>query len=258
MGVGLEVVEELLRAFMAKKFGGSKGEKMGLFFFRHRIRLFCFMALIFGVFSVFAQEKTVQSSLVLARLKYQGGGDWYNDPSAIPNLCRFLKENTNVDVAEEEANVSVLEESLFSYPILFLTGHGRIAFSQEEAERLRKYLLYGGFLYADDDYGMDSFFRATMKQIFPERPTVELPFSHGIYHIHYRFDSGLPKIHEHDNKPPQGFGIFDDAGRLMVFYTYETNISDGWADPEVHNDPQEKREAALRMGTNIVLWALMH
>jgi len=130
--------------------------------------------------------------------------------------------------------------------------------SDEEIDRFRNYLLHGGFLYADDDYGMDKYFREIMKKVFPDRSLIELPFSHGIYQIQFQFDNGLPKIHEHDEKPPQGFGIFDDTGRLMVYYTMETNISDGWADPEVHNDPPEKREAALRMGANIIIWALLH
>jgi hypothetical protein len=208
--------------------------------------------------SLHAQVTEESSEWAIARIKYRGGGDWYNDPSAIPNLCRYLKTHAGVDVAEEEAKVDLTDESLFSHPILFLTGHGRIQLSDEEASRLRLYLIRGGFLYADDDYGMDKSFREAMKKVFPGRPIVELPFSHGIYHIHYKFDNGLPKIHEHDEKPPQGFGIFDDDGRLMVFYTYETNLSDGWADPRVHNDPPEKREAALRMGVNIMVWALLH
>lgn len=205
-----------------------------------------------------AQQRKESSSPVIARVKYRGGGDWYNDPSAIPNLCRYLKIQTGVDVAEYEAKVSLMDETLFSYPILFLTGHGRISLSEEEVERLRTYLYRGGFLYADDDYGMDTFFKEVMRKVFPDKPLVELPFSHGIYHIHYSFDHGLPKIHEHDNNPPQGFGIFDDTGRMMVFYTYETNLSDGWADPMAHKDPPEKRDAALRMGVNIVLWAFLN
>ena len=204
------------------------------------------------------QSREESSSLMIARVKYRGGGDWYNDPSAIPNLCRYLKSHTGVDVAEEEAQVSLIEESLYTFPILFLTGHGRILLSDEEIDRFRNYLLHGGFLYADDDYGMDKYFREIMKKVFPDRSLIEMPFSHGIYQIQFQFDNGLPKIHEHDEKPPQGFGIFDDTGRLMVYYTMETNISDGWADPEVHNDPPEKREAALRMGANIIIWALLH
>ena len=214
--------------------------------------------MIFFLPSGLAQGREESSSLTIARVKYRGGGDWYNDPSAVPNLCRYLETHTGVDVSGEEARISLTDETLFSYAILYLTGHGRISLAQEEADRLRTYLLTGGFLYADDDYGMDTSFRAAMKKVFPDRQWVELPFSHGIYRIHYRFDHGLPKIHEHDNKPPQGFGIFDDTGRLMVFYTYETNLSDGWVDPQVHKDPPEKREAAFRMGVNIVLWALLH
>ncbi len=228
------------------------------FFIRRISPLIWAMELVFFSFSVLAQGREEASSLIIARVKYRGGGDWYNDPSAVPNLCRYLKSHAGVDVSEEEAQVSLMDETLFSYPIFFLTGHGRISITDEEAGHLRMYLLKGGFLYADDDYGMDPSFRAAMKQVFPDRQLVELPFSHEIYRIHYRFDHGLPKIHEHDNNPPQGFGIFDDTGRLIVFYTYETNLSDGWADPEVHKDLPEKREAALRMGVNIMLWALLH
>jgi len=220
-------------------------------------RLFFWTALCFASAGV-TQSSRESSALTIARVKYDGGGDWYNDPSAIPNLCEFIQKETNIDINTDEAKISILDESLFIYPILFLTGHGKITLNDEEAERLRNYLLQGGFLYADDDYGLDSYFRKVMQQVFPDRPLVELPFSHDIYHVHFQFDHGLPKIHEHDNKPPQGFGILDDRDRLMVFYTYETNISDGWADPQVHEDPPEKREAALRMGLNIIVYALMH
>lgn len=196
--------------------------------------------------------------LVVARVKYGGGGDWYNDPSAIPNLARFVNQQTGLVMREEEDRISLSDERLFSYPFLFLTGHGRIALTDNEIKRIRKYLLSGGFLYVDDDYGLDTYIRDIMKKVFPERDFQELPFSHGIYRMHYKFDQGLPKIHEHDNKAPRGFGLFDESGRLMVFYTFETNLSDGWADPGVHQDPPEKREAAMRMGANILLWALLH
>lgn len=214
--------------------------------------------MILSLTMAFAQENQESSLLVIARVKYQGGGDWYNDPSAIPNLCAFVRRNTHVDISLEEAQVSLTDEKLFSYPFLFLTGHGQLSLSDEESTQLRNYLLHGGFLYADDDYGLDETFRKAMKKVFPKRELIELPFSHGIYSIHFRFDNGLPKIHEHDNKPPQGFGIFDDEGRLMVYYTYETNISDGWVDPEIYEDPPEKREAALKMGTNILIWSLLN
>ncbi len=196
-------------------------------------------------------------AFTIARVRYAGGGDWYNDPSAIPNLLKFMGEQTNVRVARDQVVVSIMDEKLFSYPVLYLTGHGRIVFSPQEVERLRHYLTHGGFLYADDDYGMDSFFRSEMAKVFPDKRLVELPFSHEIYHMHFHFPQGLPKIHEHDGKPPQGFGLFHE-GRLVVYYTYETNISDGWVDPEVHGDPPEKRLEALQMGTNIMLYALTH
>ena len=196
--------------------------------------------------------------LVMARVKYGGGGDWYNDPSAIPNLARFITANTRVEVAPAEAVVALTDETLFSYPVIFLTGHGRIVLSREEVERLRNYLLHGGFLYADDDYGMDSYFRQAMEAVFPDRALEEIPFSHPVYHIHFSFPKGPPKIHEHDNKAPRGFGIRDDGGRLMVYYTFESNLSDGWVDSRVHGDPPDIREKALKMGTNIILYAILH
>ncbi len=208
----------------------------------------------------FAQAEKVNptpnpSAFTIARLKYGGGGDWYWGSSAIPNMHRFLKENTNIPVAEEEVRVSVMDEDLFSYPFLFLTGHGNIKFTDQELDRLANYLTHGGFLFANDSYGLkDAFFRE-IKRLFPDKDLVELPFSHGIYHCYYDFPNGLPKIHKHDEKPPQGLGLFDD-GRLIVFFVYESDIGDGWEDPQVHNDPPEKREAALKMGTNIITWAL--
>ncbi len=174
------------------------------------------------------------------------------------NLCRFINQETFIQLSCEEKHIALTDETLYTIPFLFLTGHGRISFTETESERLRHYLLNGGFLYADDDYGMDTHFKAAMNQVFPERELVELPFDHGIYSIHFQFPAGLPKIHEHDNKPPQGFGIFDDNRRLMVFYTYETNLSDGWSDTAVHDNPPEKRKAALKMGVNIVVWAFLN
>lgn len=206
----------------------------------------------------YGQNSHDSSALTIARLKYRGGGDWYNDPSAVPNLCRFLNNQTRLDITENEVSVAPEDDALFAHPLLFMTGHGRIQLSPAEVERLRLYLIRGGFLYADDDYGLDPYFRQMMASIFPDRPIVELPFSHPIYSIHFQFPDGLPKIHEHDDKAPQGFGIFDDAGRLMVFYTYETNLSDGWADPDVHGDSPDVRRKALEMGANIILWALLN
>lgn len=212
---------------------------------------FILFALLLPVTSYGAGEFTI------ARLKYSGGGDWYNDPSVIPNMLKELGKRTNVRVAKDQVVVDLSSKELFSHPLLYMTGHGRIDFSAQEAKRLRDYLIHGGFLYADDDYGMDKYFRQEIKKVFPKRELIELPFSHPIYHCHYSFPHGLPKIHKHNGRPPQGLGIFYE-GRLVVFYTYETNISDGWADPEVHHDPPAKREEAFKMGVNIMVYALTH
>ena len=214
-----------------------------------------FLSLMLFGWSLTAQIAEKKSLFTIARLEYHGGGDWYNDPSAIPNLLDFIRKQTNIPTAADEKKVSILDEELFSYPILFMTGHGRISFSEEEARRLRNYLTHGGFLYADDDYGMDKYFRAVMKQVFPDKEMVELPFTHPIYHVHFKFNNGLPKIHEHDGGPPHGYGIFHQ-GRMVVFYSFNTNISDGWVDPEVHKDPEDVRQKALQMGTNIIIYAL--
>ena len=204
-----------------------------------------------------AQLKEPPVEFTIARLKYSGGGDWYSDPSSLPNLLRFIKKHTNMAVAEEEARVSINDKELFFYPYLYITGHGNISFSDEVAQRLRQYLEHGGFLHADDNYGMDPSFRREMKKVFPDKEMIELPFSHGIYHSHFDFPNGLPKIHEHDGGPPHGYGLFHE-GRLVVFYSFNTDLGDGWEDGTVHNDPEEKRIAALKMGTNIVVWAMTH
>ncbi len=192
----------------------------------------------------------------ICRVKYSGGGDWYSDPSSLPNLLKFIKTNTNIAIAQEEARVSVEDEELFNFHYLYITGHGNIRFSEKEIIRLRLFLLGGGFLHADDNYGMDKSFRREMKRIFPDKEWVELSFDHPIYHTLYDFPNGLPKIHEHDGKPPQGFGLFD-GDRLMAFYTYECDLGDGWEDPDVHKDPIKKHQAALKMGANIFLYALL-
>jgi len=206
---------------------------------------------------MFAQTTNSTSAFKIARLKYSGGGDWYNGPTEEPNLLRFIKQHTLVDVEPTYEFVEIMSDKLFSYPFVFMTGHGNIAFSDNEVRRLRTYLENGGFLYADDDYGMDQAFRREIKKVFPDQKLVELPFSYGLYHCQFDFPNGVPKIHEHNGKPPQAFGLFHN-GRLVVLYTYETNPSDGWDDPDVHNDPPEKREEALRFGTNIVVWTLTH
>jgi hypothetical protein len=194
----------------------------------------------------------------IARLKYGGGGDWYSNPSSLPNLLEALAARTPISVAStEEARVEPMAEDLFNYPLLYMNGHGTVRFTNEEARRLRAYLDSGGFLWADDNYGMDKSFRQEIRKVFPEAGLVELPFSHEIYHGVYEFPSGLPKIHKHDGKAPQGLGILS-GGRLVVFYTYECDIGDGLEDAEVHSDPPEKREAALRFAVNLVHYVMTH
>ena len=220
-------------------------------------RIRSFLILVGLSIVLISGESEAQDKFTIARLKYRGGGDWYNDPSAIPNLLKFIGQETLIEVDEDERKVSLLSEDLYSHPLLFMTGHGKIVFSQEEVKRLRHFLTHGGFLYADDDYGMDTFFRAEIKKVFPDKELVELPFSHEIYHSHFDFKSGLPKIHEHDGEPPRGYGIFHES-RLVVFYTYSSNISDGWPESRVHGNPEHVRTMALKMGVNIVVYVLNH
>ncbi|MDZ4181476.1 MAG: DUF4159 domain-containing protein [Candidatus Cloacimonadaceae bacterium] len=191
-----------------------------------------------------------------ARLQYDGGGDWYNDPEVLPNLARFVNAQLNTSFPIDQSVVKAGDAKLFEYPFVYLTGHGNIRFSDREIENLRQWMLRGGFLYADDDYGMDQSFRREIKRVFPEYALTELDPSFPLFRSFYDFSSGLPKIHKHDEKPPQAFGIFDENGRLMMLYTYESNISDGWADYETHKNPAEVRETALRFGTNIVYYVL--
>jgi len=202
-----------------------------------------------------AQTKRIESQFRIARLKYSGGGDWYNDPSAEVNLLTFAKQHAGIDTDPKYEFVEISNDNFFSYSLIFMTGHGNATFSEYEIKRLRAYLENGGFLFIDDDYGMDKAIRREMKKVFPEYDFVELPYSYGLYSCMFPFPNGVPKTHEHDNKSPQGLGIFY-KGRLVIYYTYESNPSDGWADPEVHNDPPEKREEALKFGTNIIVWSL--
>lgn len=197
------------------------------------------------------------SGFKIARLKYNGGGDWYNDPSGEVNLLKFTARNTNIKTNPVYEFVDLTSGNIFAYPFLFMTGHGNIVFSDNDAAKLKLYLENGGFLYVDDDYGLDKAFRREIKKVFPDKDLVEIPFNYGLYHCVFDFNSGPPKTHEHNNKPPQGFGIFYN-NRLCVYYTFESNPSDGWVDPEVHKDPPEKREEALRFGTNIITWVLMN
>ncbi len=187
----------------------------------------------------------------LALLKYKGGGDWYANPTALPNLIKFCNENLKTNLAAEPVNVEPGSRDIFNYPFVHMTGHGNVVFTPVEAQNLRDYLLAGGFLHADDNYGLAAAFRREMKKVFPEDEFVELPWEHPVFHQKYDFSQGLPKIHEHDAKRPQALGIIKE-GRLVVLFTFETDLGDGWEDPEVHNDPENKRRQALQMGANII------
>lgn len=213
-----------------------------------------FISILF-FFSLVEINSQSTGAFAIARLKYGGGADWYNDPSAEVNLLNFIKQNTNIKVDARYQFVDISSDEIFAYPFLFMTGHGNVVFSGDDVRRLRTYFENGGFLYIDDDYDLDKALRSEMKKVFPENDFIELPFSHPIYNIVYRFENGVPKTHKHDEKPPQGLGIFVGE-RLAVYYTYESNPSDGWADAEVHNNPPGVREEALKFGTNIVVFAL--
>jgi hypothetical protein len=192
-----------------------------------------------------------QTSVQIALLKYAGGGDWYANPTALPNLIQFCNDNLDTQINTEYATVDVGSREIFNYPLVHMTGHGNVVFSNNDIKNLREYLTAGGFLHISDNYGLDEFIRREMKRVFPESEFLELPFDYPIYHQKYNFDRGLPKIHEHDNKEPQGFGLFIED-RLVCFYDYECDLSDGWEDPAVHNDSQSTRTKALQMGANIV------
>lgn len=193
--------------------------------------------------------------MTIARLQYDGGGDWYANPSSLTNLLAAIRERTTFPVESAEARIALTSEDLWDYPFLHLTGHGNIRLSETEIARLRTHLHRGGFLHADDNYGLDESFRREIVRVFPDRPLVEVPLSHPVYSIVYTFPSGLPKVHEHDGKPPRGYGIFI-GGRLAVFYSHESDLGNGWEDATVHNDSPDVREAALRMGVNLFTYAV--
>lgn len=187
----------------------------------------------------------------IALLKYSGGGDWYANPTSLPNLILFCNNNLKTNIYPEPSTVELSTSEIFNFPFIHVTGHGNIIFSENEATNLRTYLEGGGFLHVDDNYGIDEYFRREMKKVFPEKELIELPPSHPIFHQKYSFNEGLPKVHEHDKKPPQAFGLFIEE-RMVCLYTYECDLGDGWEDADVHNDPAETREKALKMGANII------
>jgi hypothetical protein len=215
-------------------------------------KLYPLIIILFFTASVnFAQS----GSIKVARLVYQGGGDWYANPTSLPNLVKFCNQNINTNIAPPE-DVEVGSPNIFNYPFIHMTGHGNVVFSADEIENLRNYLFSGGFLHIDDNYGMDVYIRTELKKVFPEYDLVELPFSHPIFHQKFDFKNGLPKIHEHDGKRPQAFGIIHN-GRLILLYTYECDLGDGWEDKDVHKDPDDIRLKALQMGANIMQYVFM-
>lgn len=214
----------------------------------HPRRLFSLLILLLPVVAFSAP-------FAITRIHYDGGGDWYCDPTSLVNLQQFIQKETGVPTAEKEEVVQLQDDNLFSHPFLYLSGHGNLHFSRDEASRLREYLLGGGFLHVDDNYGLDESFQRELRKVFPDRELVEIPFDHPIYHTVYDFPAGLPKIHEHDGKPAQGFGIIE-KGRIVLFYSYQCDLGDGWEDLDVHQVPSELHQKALQMGTNIVMYAL--
>lgn len=212
----------------------------------------CSFILLLIIFFTFISESPAQ--LKIAKLKYNGGGDWYANKTALPNLIEFCNRNLNTNLSTQEDIVEVGSSELFYYPYVYMTGHGNVVFSQQEAENLRYYLIGGGFLHIDDNYGLDQFIRLEMKKVFPELEFVEMPFDHAIYHQKFKFDKGLPKVHEHDGKQPQGFGLLWE-GRVVCFYSYEADLGNGWEDQVIYKDPEAIRQEALRMGANIIAFA---
>lgn len=222
---------------------------------RGRMRAIAIMLVGAAVGATPALAQSVDAPLTIARVHYDGGGDWYANPSSLPNLLTEIGRRTGLAVDPRPAEVRLSDPSLWSYPYLYITGHGNIRLSDGDVDRLRDYLIAGGFLHVDDNYGLDESFRREIARVFPDHELIELPADHPVYRAYYDFPDGLPKIHEHDGEPAQGFGIFHE-GRLVVFYSYQTDLGDGWEDPDVHDDPEEAREAALRMGVNLFVFVL--
>lgn len=210
-----------------------------------QISIFFFLIAFFG----FSQNVAV--------LKYNGGGDWYSNPTALPNLVKYCNDNIDTNINESIATVEVGSVDIFQYPFLHMTGHGNVFFSEDDADNLRNYLMSGGFLHIDDNYGMEPYVTKELKKVFPNKDLVEIPKTHPIFNAFFEFQNGLPKIHEHDGKAPQALGIFHE-GRLLLLFTFESDLGDGWEDPEVHNDPEDVRQKALKMGANIMKYVFVN
>lgn len=222
--------------------------------FRYPNRILSLAVIAPLILSLLSDSQAQNDSYQLAVLKYRGGGDWYANPTAVPNLVAFCNAELGMDISEDVASVDVGSPELFDFPWIHMTGHGNVVFSSSETRNLRIYLEAGGFLHISDNYGMDPFVRKEMRKVFPESDWVELPWSHPVFHTAFDFDSGLPKIHEHDELAPRGYGMFH-KGRLVVFYDFESDLGDGWEDWQVHRDPNDIRELALRMGANLIQMA---
>lgn len=214
-------------------------------------------AALYGLMMVLASLVTIldaSAQIKIGKLRYGGGGDWYANKTALPNLIKFCNTQLSMNLATDEDAVDVNSRNIFSYPYIYMTGHGNVVFSTDEAQNLRNYLIGGGFLHIDDNYGLDKFVRLELKKVFPELELVALPFTHPIFHQKFDFPMGLPKIHEHDGNPAQGLGLLYE-GRLVVFYSFESDLGNGWEDQRIHNDPEAKRTEALQMGANILSFA---
>ena len=216
---------------------------------------FVIYSAFFYISTFLYSESVPPGAFSITRIHYDGGGDWYADPSSLPNMLEYLKDHTNIAVNPLEKRAKIGDDIFSGSSFLYITGHGNIKFNDEEAQTLRDHLLSGAFLHADDNYGMDKSFRREMKKAFPEKDWVELPPDHPIFNIYYVFPNGLPKVHEHENNRPQALGLFNE-GTLMVLYTFESDLGDGWEDPKVHNNREDIRHSALEMGTNIILYVL--
>ena len=214
-------------------------------------------SLLFGLLFIGSSSFTQRHSFQIAKVKYSGGGDWYANRTALPNLIEFCNKYASTNIDPQDQVVELLSSDLSNYPFIYLTGHGNVVFSNEEADNLRNYLIAGGFLHIDDNYGLEKYIRPQMKKVFPELEFVELPFTHKIYSQQYEFPNGLPKIHEHDGKPPRGYGLIY-KGRLVCFFDVECDLGNGWEDPDVYNDSEETRQKALKMGANLLQYALLN
>jgi hypothetical protein len=213
------------------------------------------LPLLLALAALGSSPRNAAPVMTIGRLHYDGGGDWYANPSSLPNLLNAIRTRTGLRVAAEEKVVTLSDDELWNVPYIYMTGHGNVHWSDADLATLRRYLRQGGFLHADDNYGMDASIRRELQRLFPDQPMVEVPLTHPVYHLVYDFPKGIPKIHVHDGKPAQGFGIFLD-GRLAVYYSYQSDLGDGWEDYEVHHDPPAKHEAALRMGVNLFAYAV--